>query len=125
MLYEALICPPHCFYLKLFLFANPSFYLCIYHVAKPPVKVNILVLKNISTCRLSPMILAKLVWKGKELLENVTKNVTDIFEGELDNLLLLYLLLFTLILNFLCFQTYVIPCLLFCCLLERILPEFG
>jgi hypothetical protein len=71
MLYEALIRPPHCCQLQLFLRAYPSFYLCIYHLAKPPVKVSILVLKNISTCQSSLVAVAKLVWKGKELLEIV------------------------------------------------------
>jgi hypothetical protein len=48
-----------------------------YHIAKPTVKVNILVLKNVSTCQSSPVALAKLVWKGKELLEIVR----ELFEG--------------------------------------------
>jgi hypothetical protein len=82
MLYEALIRQLHCHQLQLFLLANPSFYLCIYYPAKPPVKINILKLKNTNTCQSSPVALAKLVWKGKELLEIVR----ELFEGELDNL---------------------------------------
>jgi hypothetical protein len=56
------------------------------------------VLKNVSTCKSSPVALAKFVWKGKELLEIVR----ELFEGELGNLLLYYLLPFTLILVLLC-----------------------
>jgi hypothetical protein len=85
MLYEALIRPSHCCQFQLLLLANPSYYFCIYHLAKPPVEVNILVLKNISTCQSSMVALAKLVWKGEELLEIIR----ELFEGELDNLLLL------------------------------------
>jgi hypothetical protein len=84
-LYEALIRPPHCRQLQLFLLANPSFYLYGYSLARPPAKVNILVLKNISISQSSSVALAKLVWKGKELLEIVR----ELFEGELNNLLLL------------------------------------
>jgi hypothetical protein len=40
------------------------------------------VLKNISPCQSSSMALAKLVWKGKELLEILR----ELFEEELDNL---------------------------------------
>jgi hypothetical protein len=79
-LYEALIRGPH--YCQLFLLAYPSFYFCFYHVAKPLVKVNIIVLKSIRTCHSSQVALAKLVWKGKELLEIVR----ELFEGELGNL---------------------------------------
>jgi hypothetical protein len=53
------------------------------------------VLKNISTGQSTVVAVAKLVWKGEELLEIVS----ELLEGELDNL---WLLLFTLILNFLC-----------------------
>jgi hypothetical protein len=55
------------------------------------------------------MALAKLVWKGKELLEIVREP----FEGELDNL---WLLLFTLILNFLCSKStyYLASCSVVC-----------
>jgi hypothetical protein len=82
MLYVVLIRPPHCYQLQLFLLAYSSSLYSIYHFTKPPVKVNILVLKNISTCQSSPVALAKLVCEGKELLEIVR----ELFEGELDNL---------------------------------------
>jgi hypothetical protein len=39
-------------------------------------------LKNISTCQSSAVAVAKLVWKGKELLEIINR----LFEGELNNL---------------------------------------
>jgi hypothetical protein len=94
MLYEALIHPLHCCQLQLFLLAYPSLWLLIYHVAKPPVKVNILVQKNISPCQSFPVAVRKLVSKGKKFLEIVRK----FFKWEFDNLFLLLLLLFTLML---------------------------
>ncbi len=82
--YERFICQPHCYQLQLFLLAFPSFWIGIYHFTKPPLKVKILVLKNISTCQSPQVAVTRLVWIGKKLLEVNRES----FEGELNNLLL-------------------------------------
>ncbi len=92
-----------------------------YHIAKPTVKVNILVLKNVSTCQSSPVALAKLVWKGKELLEIVR----ELFEGRVWQCIIVLFAPLHLDLEPLVVLIYFVPCFLFCCLLERILPEFD
>ncbi len=116
----ALIRLPHCYQLKLFLLTCPSFWFCIYPVAKPPVKETIIVLKNISTCQSSPVAVAKLVWKGEKLLEIVR----EIFWKRVEKYIAVVAPIH-LDFDFYIVWIYSVLCLLFSYLLESILLEFG